>query len=381
MTQADPSDGAARPLPDKAVLRRMLKARAQAKLGQGGAPQLPQPPAPTPARAAGTAVGRAGDRLYGLAVQPIAVHPGALTLAELPELLPDLPLVAVLQGPGDHLGAIALCPQAVAALIEIQALGRVTSRPVERRRPTRSDAMLCTDFINALLTELPIEMEGVEGFDAIGGYRFLTHLDDARPLALMLEDRPFRSLSFRLRMGTPDSREGRVLLALPQSALPRTRPEPALPVPVPVAQAPGAPAPEKPRPTLQAAMGDAPVEVRAVLCRRQVSLAELRALTQGRLLHLPRSCLAQATIETAAGQVLAQGKFGEAEGRHAIRLRDPAVPLAADAGPSRPAVPEVALGAAHLPGDLSQPDPFRPQNASGGAGVAGPLVAPGRRRD
>lgn len=381
MTQADPSDGTTRPLADKAVLRRMLEARTQARLGQGGAPHLPQPPAPTPARAAGTAVGRAADQLYGLSVQPIAVHPGALTLAEMPELLPELPLVVVLQGPGDHLGAISLCPQAVAALIEIQALGRVTTRPVERRRPTRSDARLCADFIDALLTELPIEMEGVEGFDAIGGYRFLTHLDDARPLALMLEDRPYRSLSLQLRMGAPDSREGRMLLALPQQAAPRSRPDPAPHHPLPVAQGPAASAPDKIRPTLEAAMSEAPVEVTAVLCRRQISLADLRALTQGRLLHLPRSCLAQATVETAAGQILARGKFGEAEGRHAIRLRDPALPQTGDASLPPSADHEVGLGAAHPPGDLSQPDPFRTGQGSGGPGAAGPLVVAGRLRD
>ncbi|WP_330450512.1 hypothetical protein FLP41_09615 [Paracoccus marcusii] len=50
----------------------------------------------------------------------------------------------------------------MAALVEWQALGRVTSRGLERRRPTRSDALLCSDFINALLTELTAEME-VEG--------------------------------------------------------------------------------------------------------------------------------------------------------------------------------------------------------------------------
>ena len=87
----------------------------------------------TPARAAATAIGRAADRLYQLPVRALSVQPGALTLAELPELLPELPLVVVLQGPGDLLGAIALCPQAVAALVEWQALGRVTSRGLERR--------------------------------------------------------------------------------------------------------------------------------------------------------------------------------------------------------------------------------------------------------
>lgn len=361
MTPPDQSDGAPRTPQGQGVLRRMLQDRSRAKLGQGGAPQLPQPPAPTPARAAATAIGRAADRLYGLPVQPISVRPGALTLAELPELLPELPLVAVLQGPGENLGAIGMCPQAVAALIEWQALGRVTNRALERRRPTRSDALLCADFINALLTELPTEMDRVEGFEAIAGYRFLTHLDDPRPLALMLEDKPYRSLSFDVRMGGADMREGRVLLALPQTGLMQRTPRTdavALP-----AAPPPPPPPEAPRPTLEAAVQDASVELHGVLCRRRVSLAELRGLIEGRLLSLPRSCLTQATLETSAGQVVAGGKFGEAEGCHAIRLRDLSLPPSEDDVPisAVSAMPRATAGQA--PVDLAQPDPFRIQTA------------------
>lgn len=364
MTQADPNNQG------PGVLRRMLQARAQVRLGQGGAPQLPAPPPPTPARAAATAIGRAADRLYQLPVRALSVRPGALTLAELPEMLPELPLVAVLQGPGDLLGAIALCPQAVASLVEWQALGRVTNRGLERRRPTRSDALLCADFINALLTELPVEMTGVEGFEAIGGYRFLTHLDDPRPLSLMLDDRPFRSLSFELAMGGAEAREGRVLLALPQPAAgsqPRAEPAPA-PIPAPP------PPPVLPRPSLAEPMQDAPIAVTGVLCRKRVTLAELRGFLEGRLLTLPRTSLTNATLETQDGQVLATGKFGEAEGCHAIRLRDPAQAATDDASPAM-GMPVMgmgmALGAALVPADLSQPDPFRSsQDADAGGGFA-----------
>lgn len=357
MTQADDTDHG----PDAAspgVLRRLLRVRAQERVGQGGAPQLPAAPPPTPARAAATAIGRAADRLYKLPVRALSVRPGALTLAELPELMPELPLVAVLQGPGEMLGAIILCPQAVAALVEWQALGRVTNRGLERRRPTRSDAMLCADFIDALMTDLPVEMEGVEGFDAIAGYHFLTHLDDPRPLSLMLEDRAYRSLSFDLAMGAPDIREGRVLLALPQPATAqRLAPPEAV-----IAPAPPAPPVPVPRPSLAHAMQDAPVVLNAVLCRRRVSLSELRGLIEGRPLSLPRSALAQATLETATGQVVATGKFGEAEGCHALRLRDPAEPADAAAAPGF-AAPVAPAGAAPL--DLSQPDPFRAEDRAG----------------
>ena len=63
------------------------------------------------------------------------------------------------------------------------------------------------------------------------------------------------------------------------------------------------------------------------------------------------------------GQVLATGKFGEAEGCHAIRLRDPAL-AATDDGMVPVMGQAAAMMAAHAPGDLSQPDPFRAQGLS-----------------
>ncbi|WP_410218634.1 FliM/FliN family flagellar motor switch protein [Paracoccus sp. (in: a-proteobacteria)] len=370
MTIADPLHGNPDPHRGQGVLRRILLAKNQARLGQGCAPQLPSVPAPTPARAAATAIGRAADRLYGLPLQPFSVVPGAVTLAELPELLPDLPLVAVLQGPGDHLGTIILCPQTVAALVEVQALGRVTARALERRRPTRSDAMLCAEFIDALLTELPVEMDGIEGFEAIGGYRFLTHLEDARPLVLMLEDRPLRSLSFEMRLGGSETRQGRLLLALPQAGaeeVPVRAPRMPSDLSVGAPAQPPVPALEKPRVPLRDVVKEAPIEVAAILCRKKISLAELRSLTTGKLLSLPKTCLAEARLETMGGQLLGIGKFGEAEGCHAIRLRDPAIPLQEGAAPqqmpARAFDPNAALMAAHAPADLSGPDDFRMDDA------------------
>lgn len=352
------------------VLRRLLSARNRAETGAGKAPQLPQPSPPTPARAGATAIGRAADRLYGLGVQPLSVSPGALTLAELPELLPQPALLAVLQGPGDLVGVIALCPEAVTALIEIQTMGRVTSRPVERRRLTRSDAMICADFINVLMAELATEMVGVEGFDAVAGYRYATCLDDPRPLTLMLEDRAYRSLAFDLRLGGKDTRDGRVFLALPQpagrdrGAGPRPEagtvaaPEPDAPDAAVTTCPPGAGVP------LAEAMLVAPVELVGILCRKRMTLGELRALAPGRLLHLPRVSLSEARLETAGGQLLATGKFGEAEGCHAIRLHDPqaARQPAAAAGAPPPGSASLASqvdGDAAPIGDLHQPDAFR----------------------
>ena len=322
------------------LLRRMLAARHRMERDQGKPPQLPKASAVTPARAAATACGRVADRLYGLAVRPLAVEPGAMTLAELPELLPERALLAVLQGPGDCIGTLALCPEVVAALVEVQALGRVTSRPVERRRPTRSESMLCTDFVDALMAELQLSLQGLPGFHQMPRLRFATALDDPRPLSLMLEDRPFRSIAFHLSLGGAEAREGRMLLVMPQSdeAQPLAPPPPAV-------------APCEPAAPPARTMPDIPVELVGILCRRTVTLGELRGLGAGKLLHLPRVRLGDARVETLQGQLLASGKFGEYEGCHAIRLHDPLAPAADGTTPD-----------AVMPG-LTDPDPLLPSPA------------------
>lgn len=339
------------------LLRTLLRVRGR---GADNPARLPQPQPLSPARAAANAVGRAAERLYRMPVLPVDITAGAATLAELPELLPDQSLLIVLQGPGDQIGVMALSFETVTALIEVQALGRVTARPAERRRLTRSDAAICADFVNALMSELGTEMEQVEGFGPIQGYRYATYLDDPRPLVLMLEDRPYRSLSFDLRLGGGEARNGTILIALPHKADPR-------PAPVHRSAVAQAPAPTPSQATLAGAMVAAPVEVVGVLCRRTMTLGELRALVPGKLLALPRVTLAEARLETRDGQLLATGKLGEGEGCYALRLHDPAR-KAAD-----PQLGPIDPPATMLPSDLGEADPFRSRQTAGakaGAGVA-----------
>ena len=320
------------------VLRRLLKARNHSRVDAGEAPGMPQNVPMTPARATANAIGRAAEDLYGMPVRALGVTPGGVTLAELPEMLPDPSLLVVVGGPQETLGVVALDPAVVATLIEVQALGRITPRPVEKRRLTRSDALMCAEFVNRLLAELQTELSAMEGFETFRGFSYLSHLDDARPLMLMLEDTVFRSLRMNIAIG-PDGakREARIFIALPQRrpsallAAPAPRPtivgglSPALPqLGAPAAAEAAAPVATDARASLAGAMQDAPVDLIGILCRRQVSLGELRGLRPGKLLALPRVSLYDARIETRQGQVLAHGKLGEADGCHAIRLHDPA---------------------------------------------------------
>ncbi|WP_330450513.1 hypothetical protein FLP41_09620 [Paracoccus marcusii] len=149
-------------------------------------------------------------------------------------------------------------------------------------------------------------------------------------------------------------REGRVLLALPQPAN-QARPRPdAAPVaaPAPPVAAPFGSA--WPRRCRTPRLGDRRAVPQARVAGRAAGFLD------GRLLSLPRTCLTQATLETQDGQVLATGKFGEAEGCHAIRLRDPAS-AATDDGMVPVMGQAAAMMAAHARATCPSPTRFAPR--------------------
>lgn len=352
MTHDGEQDGRAAPT-GGAVLRGLIAGRNAQREGAGAPPALPRVAPVTPARAAATAAGRAGKDLYGLPVRGLAARVGAATLAELAELLPDPALLAVVQDPAGALGVMALTPDMIASLIEVQALGRVTARPVTRRRPTLSDAMICADYVDALLTNFGVELATLEGFEGFGRFRYVSHLDDQRPLMLMLEDASYRTLAMDLQMGGTQGREAQIFLALPQ---PQAA---ALPKPAAPDHAAGdgtAPARTAPRraPDLGAAMRDAPIDLVGVLCRKRLTLAQLRGLAEGATIPLPRAGLGDIALETRQGQVVARGRLGEIDGHYAVRLGQGEgtgltdLPSAGSAGDDQAPID-----------DLDQPDSFR----------------------
>ncbi|WP_052512989.1 FliM/FliN family flagellar motor switch protein [Paracoccus sanguinis] len=301
------------------MLRRALAARRVVRGKGPGAPEADPPrivagPRP-PDRAVAAAIARAADRIHGLAVFFDKVTTGHAELAEIPELLPEQPLISVVEGPGDRLGAVAMDSGLLTSLIEMQALGRVSARPAVTRRPTRTDGAICADFVSACLAELEAELAGQPGFEGVAGFRYASFLDDPRPLALMLEETSYRLVTVTLRAGDAGERDGTLLLVLPHAPPRASAPAPAADAPTastPPASAGG---------PLAEAVRQAPIELTGVLCRRQITLGELRALGPGDRIALPPGVLEQATLETAAGQVVFRGRLGALGGHHALRLR------------------------------------------------------------
>ena len=357
------------------VLRGML-----VRLRRDPAPATPAPGPRNPERVIAAAVSRAADRVHQLPVYFDRVETSLASLAEITECLPDQALLSLIEGPGDAIGVVSISPALLGSLIEMQAIGRVSSRAPVARRPTATDAAVCADFVNACLGELAAELSTMPGHEAVAGYRYASFLGDPRPLDLLLEDVVYRRLHVELRAGGAGQRDGALTILLPASGGHRALPDltdPAVVAPSPEA-APGAP---ELAADLSAAVATAGVRLNAVLARRKLSLGELKALAPGQMLTLPRSCLDGATLETAAGQVIATGKAGESAGCHALRLHAAG---AAYGGAAADWTPGDARGVGHEPAaaieggiagadaappaDLDVPDPFRAE-AAGGMGA------------
>ncbi len=352
------------------ILHRIIAERRHAQKQPASKPAS-GPPAQefTIERAATTALGRAAEKQLRLPVFVESAELLPMTLPELAELLPERALLAVLEGGQDALGVMALCPSFLASIIEMQAIGRVTSRPPANRRPTRTDAAISADFVNSLLTALGREMYGRPEIPAFDTFRYATHMDDPRPLGLMLEDGEMQRLQLKFRVGAGGQRDASLLIALPAApGSGRGRSAPALlatpapggrnaMIPAPPSNKPTAPVAQAAPVSLAEAVQLAPIRVVGILCRRKLSLQALRALGPGSLIPLPQNVLDDARLETGNRQLLARGRLGEADGFHAIRLRHAEAPLQ---GATTAAAPEPAF-------DIASGMPFAaPRNLSAG---------------
>lgn len=290
------------------MIRRKLAGAQAARLPEGGAE-----------RALPLALARAARERLACDAEVVGLRAHRYSLAELLELPPDLALIALLEGPREALGVMMIGPDVLAALIEAQTLGHVAPMAAVPRRPTRTDAAMVADWVDAVLTDLEEALAAEEDLVWTDGFRFASHLDEPRPLGLMLEDAPYKVLALTLRFAP--GREGPLVLALPAEGHGR-RPQRA-----------GAPPPD---PALgarfeaefQEQVMEASATVEAVLCRLSLPLAALLDLAPGDVLPLPAAQLDRIVLEGAAGQGCAIGRLGQHRGMRALRL------LAAETAPT-----------------------------------------------
>lgn len=286
---------------DQGVLRRKV---AQAGTGIAGGAGAVRAWRVVLARAARDAM------TVGLAVTRIDA-----SRASLSELL-DLPtahsLIAVLEGPAEGLGLLAISAPLLAAMTEMQTIGRVSAHDPAPRKPTRTDAAMVTEFIDMALGGLAAALAEEADLIWAGGFQYASFLDDPRPLDLLLEDIAYRVLVAEISIES-GARLGQILLALPAEGR-GMRPRSASRAP-----------PEATTRHLFAAHLAEQVEgaacvLQAVVHRMSCPLSDVIGLQPGDLLPLTLASIDKISLEGLGGERIAEGRLGQNRGMRAIRL-------------------------------------------------------------
>ena len=299
----------------------VLKRKAEA--GRPAADGAPM----TPERAIAQALGKVAQDQMKLPLQLRELSQARRSLADLPEMLEELSLLAVIEGPGDALGLVAVPPGTLSALIEMQTMGRLAKSAPPPRKPTRIDAAMAAEYIDAVLAAIEEALAFDEAVTWAGGFRFASHLDDPRPLGLLLEDIGYRVWTAKLAFGAGGEREGGFLWAVPATG---RGPKPRRASPPGVA---GAAPPDDPVPAdealaqalhwqeaLETVVLGAQATLDGVLHRITLPLSAVMGFAPGTQIPLPEDALERIVLEASGRRNLSLARLGQARGFRALRL-------------------------------------------------------------
>lgn len=293
-------------LDDQSVLRRKLQR----------APAQPQNSGRGAERSWRIVLARAARDAMALGLDVQAIDQRRASLAELLDMPTDRSLFAVLEGPGDGLGLLAVSAPLLAAMTEIQTIGRVSAIAPAMRKPTRTDAAMVAGFVDASLAGLETSL--AEDADLIwaGGFRYASFLDDPRPLGLLLEDIAYRVLTAEVSV-EGGVRTGQILMALPADG--RGQKPRSMPPIIPEVAENRAFAEN-----LADQIDGARCELRAVIHRMTCPVTAVLNLQIGDILPLPLAFVDKIGVEGLDGQRIAEGRLGQNRGMRAVRLTPPA---------------------------------------------------------
>lgn len=322
----------------------------------------------TPARALGQALCRTAQDQMALPARIGKLVERRMTLADLPEALEERALLALLDGPGEGIGLLAMAPSLLAGLIEMQTMGRLAAVAPPGRRPTRTDAAMTIDFIDGVLAGFEQALAELEAVTWAGGFRYASYLDDPRPLGLLLEDAGYRVFEADLELGLGTPRTGRIVLALPAKG----RGQPPRRAAGLLAEAPAPPAgsaadAEFWQDQLQRTVLQAPVTLEAVLHRITLPLAAVLTFKPGMTLPVPLAALEDLRLEGLGGRRVGRGRLGQHQGFRAMRICGEA-----EAEPPTQVAPEPVAAA---PPSRRAPKPAPPYEAAP-MQVPEPILAP-----
>ena len=255
---------------------------------------------------------RAARDAFALGLEVTQLDQSHASLAEVLDMPPGHAMIAVLEGPGDGLGLMAISAPLLAAMTEMQTIGRVSAALPMPRKPSRTDAAMVAGFVDMALAGLETALAEVSDLIWAGGFRYASFLDDPRPLGLLLEDIAYRVLvaEVSIEMGV---RVGHILLALPAAG--RGQQTKVVANALSVAGADHAF-----RADLTEQVEDAVCVLQAVVHRLTCPLSAVISLQVGDVLPMPLATVDRVWFEGLDGQRIADGRLGQNRGMRAVRL-------------------------------------------------------------
>jgi flagellar motor switch protein FliM len=261
----------------------------------------------SPARALRLAVEKAADEDFSIALRVGAIGRSLEDHGSLLEMIADGGLLLLLDGPSGALGLMTVDTATLTSLIEIQTTGKITSRPVQSRAVTRTDAVLVAPLVDGILRRTAQHLGDHPDSHWTRGFRFGAMIEDRRSLGLALLAPDYHVLQIPLEIGQ-GARTGELVLALPVPERPAEQMAKVEQVKV--------------SPEFQARVMDAPARLQAILCRLSLPLSQMGQLSTGTLLPLPPDVLRDISLE-AGGRAVAKAQLGKLHGMRALRVKMP----------------------------------------------------------
>lgn len=289
----------------------------------GTAPKAPAAPSLTPARVWRRAFVHGLARALDLEARVVDVGLAACRPEDVD--VPEGAMIALLDGNIGY-GVAVLDMQSVGALIEQQIAGRVARRTVPPRAVTATDAVMIADPLDRILAAHQTLAAELPGAGLSSGFRFAMRLPEARQIPLSLTDGVHDRVTIDWEPGDT-GRTARMDVLLP-------RPAPRLPS--------GQEANESA--LWRAQFGDsvraAEVTLTARLAVMKLQIATVTQMAPGDVLTVPRRTLGAVKLCDGRGNVVAEGRLGQSEGRKAVRLETAAAPDFAPAELPAPEAPQ-----------------------------------------
>ncbi len=286
---------------------------------------------------------------------------GVLDTQAMMEAIPEDSLVTILAAKDGAQGLAGFDPQLLAALIEVQTTGHVSTVQAAVRPWTITDGQMCEPFIDRVFDVLEMLLDADGRGPWFYGYRFLRKVNDRRKLAMTLEETRYLFYACKVELGD-GAKTGMLWLALPDS--------------VRNATTDGQVGPENAdwQGGLRSAVLGSTVPLNAILYKSHVPLSWVMSLQAGQIINVPAQQIDTLSIVDSGDRVVGTAKLGQASGQRAIRIMskesEPAERLVTSGNAAKP---QGAPPIPDLPRGMPPPLPSGVPSAPSGDGALSEL--------